>query len=251
MQAKVTPLVSHKRAPVVYFSDVAWCKLWIIVDQCQKEVGWYGTVDKLPSGDYMIEDIFVPEQTVSGVTTDIEPEALGELALQLEQQGIDSSRLRYWGHSHVNMEVSPSATDEEQIEEYLDDCDWFIRGIHNKRRASKIDVYEVKQSVIFERVQNGTLPLELADEDKKALLEDIKNNVKERTYKNTPSIYANEFHRRNQAYPTHANSGAGTKKKRSYTNSVGYGDGYIEHDGQMYTFEEIEMLKDPFYAKGN
>lgn len=174
--------VKTARQPSVFFSDLAWAQLWAIVDYCKEEVGWYGLVDVEETGDYTITQLFVPEQEVSGVTTDIEPEAIGKLAAQLEAEGIDSSKLRYWGHSHVDMAVRPSGTDEDQIREYLDHVDWFIRGIHNKKRESKVDVYDVENNIIHQCCDSGLRMPTLTEEQKATLKAEIDANVQKKTF---------------------------------------------------------------------
>ena len=175
------------KSPIVFFSDFAWAQLWNIVDICEKEVGWFGLVEELEGGNYMIEELFVPEQEVSGTTTDIEPEDLAKLVEQLESEGKDSSKLRYWGHSHVNMDVRPSGTDEDQIEEYLDHCEWFIRGIHNKKRSSKVDVYNVEAGLVHQCVENGRYMPPLSAEDYAMLKTTIELNVKSKIYGYAPN----------------------------------------------------------------
>lgn len=179
MSKGTTPLIESKvnRMPTVYFSDYAWAQLWTIINYCKDEVGWYGLVDETQGGDYIIAEIFVPEQKVSAATTDIESEAMGKLAAELEAAGKDSSKLRYWGHSHVNMSVRPSGTDEDQIQEYLDHVDWFIRGIHNKKGDSKVDVYDVENNVVHQCVNSMRIPAFLSDEDKTALVKEVDLNV--------------------------------------------------------------------------
>jgi len=135
-------------APRVFYTDVAWSKLQLAIHHCAKEVGWFGTVERTQSGNFLITDIFVLKQEVTAATTEIDGDALNALYEELFQQGKDPNQLRYWGHSHVNMAVSPSINDEEMVQEYVEDLgadDFFIRGIYNKRGASKVDVY-IKQN---------------------------------------------------------------------------------------------------------
>lgn len=179
----VTPLKKETPAsPIVYYSLTAWQKLWILVSECNQEIGWLGTVTKRPDGNFIIEDIYIPKQVVSAATTEIEPEAVAELALELDTSGIDPSTLRYWGHSHVNMDVSPSLTDELQIEEYLDSADWFIRGIYNKLGKSKVDIYDTKANLIFQCVENLLEPAPLPPGMLEEIQKQIQNNVTEESF---------------------------------------------------------------------
>ena len=137
-------MYSAPAAPSVFYTDEAWAKMQLTISHCQKEVGWVGLVERHGKNNFLITDIFVPSQEVTGATTNIDPNALIELVDQLTRDGLDPDKLRYWGHSHVTMDVTPSVTDERQVQEYVEsigDNDFFIRGIYNKQGNSKVDVY--------------------------------------------------------------------------------------------------------------
>lgn len=166
-------------APNVYYTKEAWDVIWYLVEVCKKEVGWLGLVDELSNGDYLITEIFIPKQEVTSVTTEMEPEALAALTMQLLDEGKDPGKLRYWGHSHVNMSVRPSLTDEEQIDEYLESADWFIRGIYNKDGDSKVDIYDSRTNLIHLCVDN-MLNLPPIDDKLKASIDaSLETNVVE------------------------------------------------------------------------
>jgi hypothetical protein len=174
--------------PIVYYSQEAWLTIEYLIKESNKEIGWLGLVEK-KDDFYIIREIFVPEQTVTAATTDIEPEAMMKLTMQLLDQNKDPSNLRYWGHSHVNMQVSPSARDENQIAEYLEHADWFIRGIYNKQGNNKVDVYNVPNNTIHQCVTNTVIPRRLSDTKLTELAQILKTNIKETT--------ANLFNRNN------------------------------------------------------
>ncbi len=133
--------------PIVLYSPRAYQKIAQVVAMCDKEVGWFGSVE-VKGINYLITDIFVPEQEVSSIETNISPSSHLDLIVTLD----NPDSLYYWGHSHVNMAVAPSLQDEDQVEEYLNHAPVFIRGIYNKKGDSKVDVYDTKQGVIFEKV---------------------------------------------------------------------------------------------------
>ncbi len=173
------------KPPVVRYTSLAWNKIKHLVKTCQKEVGWFGTVEK--NGNmYLITDIFVPKQTVTGAETDILPEDLADIVELVE----DPEQLYYWGHSHVSMGVGPSGQDEDQTSEYLEHLDVFIRGIYNKRGESKVDVYDTAVMLCHQCVDNKPLPSLLSEEEEKALDEVIKEKVISRTYSTPKSTYS-------------------------------------------------------------
>jgi len=196
-QTKTITPIGTTQMPTVYYTRDAWTKMWKIVELCPEEVGWLGTVDKI-GGDYLITEVFLLEQEVSGVTTDIESDAVANLAVELESRGIDSSKLRYWGHSHVNMGVSPSGTDENQTNEYIEHCDFFIRGIYNKKMEAKVDVFDMNHKLVYQKVDHAVKDERYDAEWLKALKDEIAAKVKKRVY---AQPYSYGGLRNNQAVP--------------------------------------------------
>lgn len=181
----ITPLTKRgekAKAPVtnpkIYYHPTAKAEIDYLVKVAPKEVGWLGTVREMDDG-YMIEEIFIPEQTVSSAETDIDDNAMMTLGNELMERDICPSKLIYWGHSHVNMGVTPSGQDERQIDEFLTDSPVFIRGIYNKRGDSKVDVFDTNQGVVFQCCDEETLIL-TSSKEKIDLA--MKENVHERTY---------------------------------------------------------------------
>jgi hypothetical protein len=185
-------LPTGMRIPTVFYTAQVKGIIDYLVQKCTEEVGWLGTVQILESGDYLVDQIFVPRQTVCATETDIDTAAMGELAEELFAMNKDPSTLFYWGHSHVNMGVTPSGQDETQIAEYLEDCPRFIRGIYNKRGDSKVDVYDVTNRVIHQCVPQR-VQYSLPEETRTRLDQLITTNVQKRAYQyqrgtvNTPN----------------------------------------------------------------
>jgi len=188
MVATSTPLGGRSdKAPVVYYTAEVWLTIQHIVKVSTGEIGWLGLVEE-GDGYYIIREIFIPKQVVTGATTDIEPEAMLDLTMRLLDEDKDPSMLRYWGHSHVNMQVRPSGTDEKQVSEYLEHADWFIRGIYNKRNDSKVDVYDVPGDVIHQCVENSIIPRRLSTDTVKEIDKTLKENI------SRPKVKTNPYH---------------------------------------------------------
>lgn len=183
MVAKVTPIVKRTdrpalpKTPTVLYTPEVKEQMDYIVKKCTQEVGWMGLVDDLGDNTYLIYEIFVPRQQVHGAETDISAEAMAELAMELIDDGHDTSKLYAWFHSHVNMSVSPSMQDEMQVEEFVESSPVFIRGIVNKRGESKVDVYYRDHGVAFNCVNTGVHYKALEKSDHDHLDELLKQNV--------------------------------------------------------------------------
>jgi hypothetical protein len=141
-------------SPTVYFTAVALETIRYIVQECNDEIAWLGLVDELTDGNFLITEIFVPKQEVTSTSVDIAPEAMNVLAHQLIVAGKDPGKLRYHGHSHVNMQVHPSQTDQDHMRDYLEHPDWFIRSIHNKKGDVRVDVYDKRTMLVHHNVEH-------------------------------------------------------------------------------------------------
>ena len=124
--------------PSVLFSKMAWQKMWALVHNCKIEISWFGYCtpdeekEKLGiAEDYYVEDIYVVDQECTGVKSDMLPDAVSKLCIQLMDEDKDPSRLKVWGHSHVNMDVGFSGTDESTIEKL--ELEPLISIVLNKR----------------------------------------------------------------------------------------------------------------------
>ena len=171
---------SATAAPMVFYAPLVKAQMDYIIDRCTAEVGWLGLVDKVEGG-YLVKKIYVPYQEVSAAETDISVATMIDLAEEIFASNEVTSQLYYWGHSHVNMSVNPSMQDEEQIEEYLEHCPLFIRGIYNKKGDSKVDVYDRDSNIIFQCVRNQVY-CELPIDAKTRVDTILTANVKQRAF---------------------------------------------------------------------
>jgi hypothetical protein len=107
------PLRQINSQPKIVFSRRAWFLCWLYVNICDVEISFMGRVLEKTDDDnkmyYYIDDIFLLKQTCGPAETTIDATALGELIHSLPPEDFD--RIRFWGHSHVNMEVYWSGTD--------------------------------------------------------------------------------------------------------------------------------------------
>lgn len=138
--------------PTIYISKDALIKMKLYIDKCSDEIGWLGTVSQ-NENDFLIEDVLLFDQEVHSTTTEITPEGLSSFAEEIlkEENGVDLwNSIKMWGHSHVNMGVSPSGQDDSQMVTFKDSGhDWFIRVIANKKGDMKVDLYRYDLGVAY------------------------------------------------------------------------------------------------------
>lgn len=258
---------NYPREPAVYFTREAWVKQCHLVDKCPKEVGWFAMVDHDPEDNsFTITELVIPKQEVSAAETNIGKDDLADAALELMEQGKDTSKLYAWFHSHVNMGVSPSGQDEYQVENYLEDLvdepavPAFIRGIQNKRGDLKIDVYFIHHGIAYQNIEAQVL----YDDDPqwyKDVEEEIKTKIREQkfypglynggtnnTQKNTGLAgFQNEY---GQGNANNKSLYGGYNGYNAYENTYGYYDDDEEDDAFAQTIiplgyqEELEDVPD-------
>jgi hypothetical protein len=236
--------------PRVFYTQEVAAMIQYLVEKCTKEVGWLGAVEKIDN-DYLIHRIFIPEQTVSGAETDISRDAMAALYMELMDEGFDTGTLIYWGHSHVEMGVSPSNQDETQIGEYLETNPVFIRSIHNKRGAQKVDVFDTEQGFVFQCV-SASVHYALNDATKAELDTAIRDKVKDRMSTTSyPGLWDGVYNgrgpvplhsaTRNAPAPAAAHVGKAPANIYTVTGYDPHTDAYTFANGKTFAGEQFTM----------
>jgi len=170
--------------PTICITTKAYIKMRLLVDKFDKEIGWYGIVNQMPGleNTYVIEDIVVYPQTVSGATCEQDEDRMFEFEMRLTTDQVNHKR--FHGHSHVNMATNPSGVDENFYQELLSQVtDFFIITITNKRNEYTTRFYDVANNILYTDVEihliddNGNMMSNWYDEQ-------IENNIS----KPTPTI---------------------------------------------------------------
>ena len=113
------------------------------------EVSGLGLVDEVRNADgilvgYRVTDVFLPEQVNGLTSTELTPESVAKLMLEVEERTGASERLRFWWHYHPgNIGLIWSHTDDECVEE-LRNGDWFVSTVFNPQMdcRTRVDFYE-------------------------------------------------------------------------------------------------------------
>jgi hypothetical protein len=126
----------------------AWRKMHALITKCDKEIAWHGVVHK-EGRTYTITDVLLFPQTVTAATVTSDET---EYSLWLAQQPNEVfNNLRFHGHSHVNMGVSPSGTDTQYQADMLKNLnDFYIFAIFNKSGKNWVNIYDVEDNIVYE-----------------------------------------------------------------------------------------------------
>lgn len=144
-----TTLKNKTTKPIIIFSELANSKCEKLIQTCTGEVGWQGTVSR-KDNVFVIEDIFVYPQTVTGATVTTDELEYAQWLMKLPIKHV--KKLRFQAHSHVNMPVSPSATDIELYKNFiktLTDDDFYIFMIMNKHKNFNVWLYDLKTNLRY------------------------------------------------------------------------------------------------------
>lgn len=169
IEPPITQLICLPQAPRIYITPNAMAYIQEFVNLSQTEVSWLGTISEIEEG-YLIEKVSLIDQTVNGVTCEFAPDALSAfMTTFIKEHGIDEyNKVRFWGHSHVNMAVSPSAQDASQIMQWKEQ-DYYIMGIFNKKGEIYLAFYDFKNNTVYKR-----LPLMLYTNDSRGVGDNAK-----------------------------------------------------------------------------
>lgn len=202
-----TVKVRQNTHPVVFITELALNKMFIFTKEIATEVGWLGTV-KRNQNHFLIEDVFLLKQEVHATTTEITSEGLTAFAEEIlaKENGFDMwNEMRMWGHSHVNMGITPSGQDNSQMEVFSSSGhEFFIRLICNKKGELAVDVYDFETGmeyhganwqVIEERTEKEIEINNIMDEIEKKYqeLQKEKNEIKEGKIKELETVAKEEI----------------------------------------------------------
>lgn len=143
--------------PMIWVAPIALDKMALYVQGCNKEIGWLGKVQREDMA-FIIHDVYLFKQQVHATTCEISPEGLSDFAMEVlttdPENGMDIvNNLRLWGHSHVNMGVSPSGQDNTQVEGFKENNPFFVRVIANKSGEMEFAIYDFENAITYKNVK--------------------------------------------------------------------------------------------------
>lgn len=150
----IKTIASLNEKATIYFDPLAWRKMQTLIKEFDKEVAWHGVAyrgEDETENEYYITDILVYPQKVTGSTVNTDQEKYEMWLMQHDDEVFNNIRMQ--GHSHVNMQTSPSAVDEThqaKILEQLEDDMFYIFLIWNKHNSKFIKIYDLKKNILFE-----------------------------------------------------------------------------------------------------
>lgn len=128
----------------VKYTEQAWKDMQDLIADYDSEIGWHGVVEETEDGDYLVTDILVYPQYVTGATVEMDNEGYQKW---LWDNRYDKRfyNIKLQGHSHVNMPVFPSYTDQDhqrKVYAEMREGDYYIFTIWNKKGDHKAWIYK-------------------------------------------------------------------------------------------------------------
>ena len=164
---------------ILWFTPRAYHKTTALINGFDKEVGWHGIVSRIEgtSNEYLIEDIIVFPQDVTSVTVDTKQAEYSKWLYSFDDDIFEKIRMQ--SHSHCNMGVTPSKTDDEHrqaIVSQLNTDKFYIFMIWNKSLSVHALIYDMAINTLFE---TDDIEIRIHEsEDIAAFLADAKSKVR-------------------------------------------------------------------------
>lgn len=125
----------------IHITPQAMAKLDTYIKLVPTEVSGLGKVEKI-DGELFITDVYLLEQVVSGVSTDLDTEAVSKFITDMVRKGEDPGDIKLWWHSHANMDTFWSGTDENTAERFQNGWMLCIVGNRHGKYRVRFDIYE-------------------------------------------------------------------------------------------------------------
>lgn len=179
-------------------------KLWIplekyrrimaYVDLCETEVsGFFDVQYDAENHAFVINEVYLIDQEAGGSDTEMDDQAIAKFMEELIEQGHDQMPQGWW-HSHVNMSVFWSSTDENTINNDFVNDTFTVSLVVNKKRDMKATI------MIYQPMPYGILPTPLRIDDPAITIkldtpeisEDLRAEVKAKVKTRKPIIINNK-----------------------------------------------------------
>ena len=216
--------------PLIVYTADAYLKMDLLVRKFDSEVAWHGLVKRAENNVFLVYDVVMFDQIVTGVTVNTDQDAYTRFLEKLPME--TANNMLFHGHSHVNMGVTPSAVDmthRDQILQTAKEDGFWLFQIWNKKGDISTALYDMAANRYYD---DNDVDLQIMFQDKSTSSEflteavsHVKKNsqVKITEYKPSKAYQANKKKELHDAddYPILDDT-----KPYGYNYGYGYGYGY-------------------------
>lgn len=152
--------VRDDRKATITFSEKAWMKIFALVHTYSTEVEWHGVVERTAADAFYIKDVLIFPHKVTGATVISDQTEYEKWLDTLDNDTFNA--LRFHGHSHVNMGVTPSSVDMTYRHNILNNFGtpsatsdlFYIFLIFNKKGDISGEIYDLQNNALYSKSTN-------------------------------------------------------------------------------------------------
>lgn len=149
--------VKDDRKATITFSAQAYMKIFALVHTYSTEVEWHGVIERTAADAFYIKDILIFPHKVTGATVISDQTEYEKWLDTLDNDTFNA--LRFHGHSHVNMGVTPSGVDMTYRYNILNNFGtpsetsdlFYIFLIFNKRGDISGEIYDLQNNALYSK----------------------------------------------------------------------------------------------------
>lgn len=108
-------------------------QLMIYAAEAKGEIGGLGRITIVEGNNFLLTEVFLIEQEAHSAECDLDSEGVYKLYAGLMGEGKDVDDIKCWWHSHGDIGVGFSTTDNTTISEWPKEAEWLIALVINKR----------------------------------------------------------------------------------------------------------------------
>lgn len=152
--------VKDDRKATITFSAQAYMKIFALVHTYSTEVEWHGVVERTAADAFYIKDVLIFPHKVTGATVISDQTEYEKWLDTLDNDTFNA--LRFHGHSHVNMGVTPSGVDMTYRHNILNNFGtpsatsdlFYIFLIFNKKGDISGEIYDLQNNALYSKSTN-------------------------------------------------------------------------------------------------
>lgn len=152
--------VKDDRKATITFSAQAYMKIFALVHTYSTEVEWHGVIERTAADAFYIKDILIFPHKVTGATVISDQTEYEKWLDTLDNDTFNA--LRFHGHSHVNMGVTPSGVDMTYRHNILNNFGtpsatsdlFYIFLIFNKKGDISGEIYDLQNNALYPKSTN-------------------------------------------------------------------------------------------------
>lgn len=223
----------------LHIREAAYAKIMHWVRLSPVEISGLGMVEII-DGIPTVTEVCLCKQKNSATSTDIDGADIGKAMFEFDRRQVPGE-MRFWWHSHVDMEAFWSGTDLSTIEQ-LGSRGWFISTVFNKRADQRTAFYSQEpfrwfvDQVPTEVIVTRTAEMDQWDAEYKAKCE-------ERTYGYGPKVWHEEREGSQLILPGGTHRTAKREEEDALADEIAElrAKGWPEHEIRQYMgFEEYQ-----------